>query len=1137
MSDPQPTELDQRPTTPADSQAPPANTVDLQNFIVPASEVDVTVTHASALEADASPGRPQPTALQEPTAPSNANKQKLEVTVEASTGAVAARPGYVVLGSLATRPNEGNRYTITRLHAEGGLGKVWAASDNDLHREVVLKELKPQQAKQPGSVRRFLKEAQVTGQLEHPNIVPIYELGWRPEDRQPFYTMRFVRGETLAGSLRRYHARRKKGEADPLELPRLLGAFISVANAVAFAHSRGVVHRDLKPGNIALGEFGEVIVLDWGLAKLVGQDDEEASERGIAWSEEVDGHQTLEGSVLGTPGYMAPEQAAGQISQIDRCTDIYSLGAILFEILAGVAPHSGRNTLEIVNQIVQGRIPTARSIEPATPPALNAICSKAMALKPEDRYPTATALAADVERWLADEPVSAWPEPWHLRAARWARKHRTLCASAAAAVVILALSLGAWSWSESRRVAELNATGHDFLVAGQTAFANDDFAEAKVQLVKTLATIGEEPALAELRTDAQRLLGLTDAQLARQAERTKAEENYRKFLTLRDQALFHGTLFTGIDQQANLVAAQIAAKDALGIYLSLDLSAPWQPPKAPYTEEEQARITNGVYELLLLLAETTANSADDKPTTAQVTQALALLDRAASLGIETRAWHLRRANYLTQADDVDGALRERQRAEQVELRTALDCFLVGETAYERGNLDAAIKDFDQALRLEPDHFWAHYFLAVAHLKQGQPRETIAHLSASLSRQPDFAWIYLLRGYAYGEIGDFADSEADFAEAARRGANDYGFLVNRAVTRMRAGRLDEAAIDLQAAISLKPDQYQAHANLAEIHRRRQAFDEGLAEASRAIELSRRVATPYRIRAQIRLAQNDLKAALDDYNDTVKHGEPGSQALADDLVERGRLLARLGQNAEALRSYDAALEIDGEQPEIERLRAEALFSLGRGTEAQAALDRYLDVRKLDPEALRLRGLERALHGNAAGAVADYTRSLELDPQSASTRARRGWAYVNSAQLALADFDAAIKLEPANGDLYNGRGYARALVGRYREAVVDAEEAVRLGPAGKELKEKLAIFTNAACVYAQAAGKAAADLQAEDHAALSEKYETRAIELVKQSMALLPKDVRRAYLQQTLADPAFDLVRHRPAVVKFAEKGVLE
>lgn len=350
---------------------------------------------------------------------------------------------YALVATVAPPAETRSRYSLSRLHAEGGLGRIYIARDTDLNREVALKEIKPQQARFPEACRRFLKEAQVTGQLEHPNIVPVYELARRPGDNAPFYTMRLVRGETLRDAIQTYHRHRRHGSADALELPRLLRAFVSICHAVAYAHSRRVIHRDLKPENVVLGSFGEVVVLDWGLAKLLGQPEEAPGEAAVAVTEPAETEATAMGRLLGTPAFMAPEQAEGRQDRMGPWTDVYGLGAILFNLLTGVAPHSGSSWSETVRHITGCPTPRARLAEPSVSPALDAICARAMAGKPADRYASATELARDIDRYLADEPVSVHRDALPQRVMRWARRNRAWAGAAALSVfgVLFTLAL------------------------------------------------------------------------------------------------------------------------------------------------------------------------------------------------------------------------------------------------------------------------------------------------------------------------------------------------------------------------------------------------------------------------------------------------------------------------------------------------------------------------------------------------------------------------------------------------------------------------------------------------------------------------------------------------------------------------
>jgi serine/threonine-protein kinase len=225
----------------------------------------------------------------------------------------------------------------------------------------------------------------------------VYELGRDPETGRPFYVMRFVRGRTLTEVARDFHCAVRPGWYEPMELVRLLTAFVSVCNTIAYAHSHGIVHRDLKGENIILGEFGEVIVLDWGLAKRVDGSDEDASQSGSGVSGAA--AETMVGQVLGTPAYMAPEQAEGRLDLVGPSTDIFGLGAILYEILTGEPPFAGTSATEALHKAMGGEVLPPRAFWPDAPPGLEAACLKALSKAPADRHATAIALGQEVQGW------------------------------------------------------------------------------------------------------------------------------------------------------------------------------------------------------------------------------------------------------------------------------------------------------------------------------------------------------------------------------------------------------------------------------------------------------------------------------------------------------------------------------------------------------------------------------------------------------------------------------------------------------------------------------------------------------------------------------------------------------------------
>jgi serine/threonine protein kinase/tetratricopeptide (TPR) repeat protein len=348
------------------------------------------------------------------------------------------------------------RYRAIALHARGGVGEVYRAKDAELDREVALKQLQADGASDPTDQARFVCEARITGRLQHPGIVPVYGLVHDALGR-PSYAMRFIEGESLAAALGRAYAPAPAGDPPPT-LRQMLIRFIAVCNAVAYAHSKGVVHRDLKPANIMLGPFGETYVVDWGLAKETASGGGEAPGFGIR--KEPGGshpplaeHATQLGEVVGTPAFMAPEQAAGQWDEVGPPADVYSLGATLYNLLTGSAPFAGTISDGVLDRVRSGRFVPPRDRRPDVPAALEAVCLRAMAHGPADRYPSALALAGEVEHWLADEPVDAFADRWPARLSRWGRRRRALVGSVAAAgfAVLVSLAIATVLLSDANR--------------------------------------------------------------------------------------------------------------------------------------------------------------------------------------------------------------------------------------------------------------------------------------------------------------------------------------------------------------------------------------------------------------------------------------------------------------------------------------------------------------------------------------------------------------------------------------------------------------------------------------------------------------------------------------------------------------
>ncbi len=423
-------------------------------------------------------------------------------------------------------PSRVGRFELLRFHARGGLGEVFVARDGELPREVAFKRLQPRHAQDADSRARFVREAEITSRLDHPSIVPVYGL-LHDDAGRPGYAMRLIQGESMSVAIGRLYgsaagpaaaAERQadeagdvadRGEVRPalsagqrrLALHRLLGRFAAACHAVAYAHSQGVLHRDLKPANIMLGPYGETLVIDWGLAREVSAE-RAVGEPFVPLDLGVSCVETRPGELLGTPAFMSPEQAAGDWKRVGPASDIYSLGATLYAILTGTTPFADTEPRKLLASVRQGQFPPPRQRRPDVPGALEAVCLRALALRPEDRYATAQALADDIDRWLADEPVTARRPPWTERLARWIRRRPAwvhagftalLVATIAAVVLQFAHDRAGQAEQVARQRQYLSAVATFHGALGEANFTNTVFTTFPNSTQKLRLDNGTEP--------------------------------------------------------------------------------------------------------------------------------------------------------------------------------------------------------------------------------------------------------------------------------------------------------------------------------------------------------------------------------------------------------------------------------------------------------------------------------------------------------------------------------------------------------------------------------------------------------------------------------------------------------------------
>ncbi len=977
-------------------------------------------------------------------------------TVIGASSSIAPAPGTPTVGTV----REG-RFRVLRSHARGGLGEVFVARDGELNREVALKEIQDRHADHQESRTRFLLEAEITGALEHPGIVPVYGLGSYPDGR-PFYAMRFIRGDSLQDAVARFH-KADGPERDPAEraiaLRGLLRRFIDVCQAIAYAHSRGVIHRDLKPGNVMLGQYGETLVVDWGLAKPLTADATEkpstAFDQPIHPNSLAGSTPTYAGVAVGTPQYMSPEQAAGRIDELGPATDVYSFGATLYSLLTGKPPLEGSNVLDILERVQRGDIRPPRSVKPSVHPALDAICMKAMAVLPENRYQTPKALAEDIEQWLADEPTTAWREPWIIRARRWANRHRTAVTAGVAAFVVAGVCLGV-------ATVLLTAANRRERAAKQEAQEQRDEAARNYRLARSAVdryhtevsedVLLHEPGMEPLR---RRLL-------------ESAREFYAQFVALRaddpsvraefGHALFRLAQITGdVDSPSQGIELH---KQALAVFTELAAAHPDDP-------EILADQASTLHHLGRLQREV-----DDLAHSREAyAGALALWARLEKAHPEDNHFPAEEARTRLGLGNVEQVLRLLKSArEEYEKSLAIRAPLATANPHREDYArDLAITRHNlamvQAVSGSTAEADKNYQLAQsAQEKMSQAAPNVTQYAADVART------HHNRGDLYRQTGQPAEAVQQYSSAA----SGWGQLADNHPTVHRFRAWQAMAF---AGLCLAQRQAHEEKKAEEACKKAQAIYQQIAESAKLLPNDRaEVATGYRVLGDLQRSQGKFADARIAYQRSLDLLEPltnGPGALPEYVARLARiwnnlgLLARAEKNtAKAQTAFEKAQHLwaglAGAHPENVDFAAGLSVSrwnlgnlAGQDGRAIAALDFYGQA---------ISALESGRDGR--GETAEARAAL----RDAYRRRAETFAAMNRQSDALPDRERVVELSSGADQLWARMELAMAK-GRVGDHVGAATDADSLAAKAKTTKDG-EVFFKLGCAYALAAGASGHD-----------------------------------------------------------------
>lgn len=927
------------------------------------------------------------------------------------------------------------RYVLVREIGRGGVGEIWRAWDLELGRWVAVKLLR-ENSSEVARVR-FVREAQAAGRLRHPNLVTVFDAG--EFQGRPFLVMELLEGQPLSS---------------PMEPKRAAEVLARVARALEEAHRQGIVHRDLKPANILLDERRGPVILDFGLAHLMD-------------SPEV---LTRTGAVLGTPCYMAPEQVRGQPNLIGPRTDVYALGAILYELLSGRPPHDGQSSHEVFLRILEEEPERLRA-----PRDLWTICQKALEKDPARRYASARALAEDLERFVEGRPIAARPPSVTYRVRKLVARHR-----GPVAFCVLVLSAGALAgyWIVSRRL-EFNRAVSD----AYAAYERGDWATAVSRGERALSIRADESLSRILSECRERIeaekVRLEEAETFRQLQksleplRMRIEETRRAFYipgadieaTLQD---LRASLETLAGQKRFERYAELWSTAGQGWYVAGDPKCSEQMlRKALELGSRDGRVSftlGKIYfeesvESLLRVSDEDSHRQQERFGAARK-GALEHLERAAKLGIGSEGLERELVGVYTELARGDKAASERLCQEALSrygLAAGAEEFWVGLALLRSG--ERRLEALEEALKRRPHYPWALFLSGTQKYVLGRFHEAKKDLDRAIRLQPGFAPAYMNRGNVLRELGDLRAALADFETSARLRPEDPDKHFNVGTTLMALGDLEGSAAAYRRSLQLAPSDLRVRCHYARVLALKGDQEGARAEMERLKGWTPRTANQYALRGDLRACLGDVEGALADLARAVEL----DPEFADGYLTRGRLKRERGDYEGAIEELSRALEVNPKFAVAHIERGSARLQLGRIGEALADYDRAIE---LDPK-LALAYYNRSVvhfsvRRDAEAALRDLNRAIELQPGYVNAHLNRGMVKeaVGDLQGALADYTRVLELDPKMAKAYSNRGNVRRRMGDWRGGLEDLTRAIGLDPSLPEA------YCNRALVHLDAA-----------------------------------------------------------------------